>query len=113
MNKRKKGKGIPDEVIYDVEKIIDNFNEQMVDSEECYYVPRYKGKYLYLDRMEYGKLGPICRLKYNGKMDDWDFEIYKFSSDQYDPEEWFFPGVDEVDGTIEGAMKAGLEAYPY
>ena len=31
---------------------------------------------------------------------------------QYDPEEWFFPGAGDVNGTIEGAMKAGLKAYP-
>ena len=30
----------------------------------------------------------------------------------YDAEEWFFPGEEHIDGTIEGAMKAGLEAYP-
>jgi hypothetical protein len=45
-------------------------------------------------------------------MDDWEFAIYKYSSERYDPDEWFFPGVGLVDGTIEGAMKAGLEAYP-
>jgi hypothetical protein len=29
----------------------------------------------------------------------------------YDPTEWFFPGSAEVDGTVTGAMKAGMEAY--
>jgi hypothetical protein len=37
---------------------------------------------------------------------------YKYSDERYDEEEWFFPGAGHVDGTIEGAMKAGLEAYP-
>ena len=27
-------------------------------------------------------------------------------------DEWMFPGNQYLDGTIEGAMKAGLEAYP-
>ena len=44
-------------------------------------------------------------------MDNWGFAIYKFSVDRYDPEEWFFPGANEVDGTITGAMKAGMIAY--
>jgi hypothetical protein len=34
------------------------------------------------------------------------------SKNRYDPNEGFFPGVEYVDGTVEGAMKAGLEAYP-
>lgn len=75
-------------------------------------VPRYKGKFLYLDRQDYGRLSPICRLEYMGKMEDWSFAIYKYSDERYDEEEWFFPGAEHVDGTIEGAMKAGLEAYP-
>ena len=45
-------------------------------------------------------------------MKKWGFAIFKWSSDKYDPDEWFFPGVEYVDGTIEGAIKATLEAYP-
>jgi hypothetical protein len=30
----------------------------------------------------------------------------------YDSKEWFFPGSQDVDGTIEGALRAGREAYP-
>ena len=44
-------------------------------------------------------------------MDNWKFSIFKFSSESYDSVDWFFPGSDLVDGTVEGAMKAGLEAY--
>ncbi len=42
----------------------------------------------------------------------WEFSIFKWSSEQYDPDEWMFPGSEEIDGTVEGAMKAGLAAYP-
>ena len=45
-------------------------------------------------------------------MDDWDFAIYKYSTEKYDLDECMFPGDQFVDGTIEGAMKAGLQAYP-
>jgi hypothetical protein len=44
-------------------------------------------------------------------MDNWDFAIYRFSGGRYDPEEWFFPGADLVDGTVTGAMQAGMKAY--
>jgi hypothetical protein len=46
-------------------------------------------------------------------MQHWDFAIYKFSDGRrYDPDERFFLGAEEVDGTIKGAMRAGLKAYP-
>jgi hypothetical protein len=74
--------------------------------------PGESGKFLYLDRKDYGRLQPICRLEYTGNMQEWSFAIYKYSDERYDEEEWFFPGAEHVDGTLEGAMKAGLEAYP-
>ena len=55
------------------------------------------------------KLG---RLKYEGKMDNWSFAVFKYSNERYDPDEWMFPGAFELDGTVEGALKAGLEIYP-
>ena len=45
-------------------------------------------------------------------MGDWEFAIFKYSDGNYDADEWMFPGSEHVDGTIEGAMRAGLEAYP-
>jgi hypothetical protein len=104
-------RGIPDEVKMDVEAIVQHFNTTVIRNPHCLYVPRYKGKFLYLDRQDYGRLSPICRLEYTGKMEKWYFAIYKYSDERYDEEEWFFPGSEHVDGTIEGAMKAGLEAY--
>ncbi len=55
------------------------------------------------------KLG---RLKYNGQMDKWEFAVFKYSREFYDSDEWMFPGASQLDGTIEGALKAGLEIYP-
>ena len=92
--------------------IVQHFNTTVIRNPHCVYVPRYKGKFLYLDRQDYGRLHPICRLEYTGNMEDWSFAIYKYSDERYDAEEWFFPGAGHVDGTIEGAMQAGLEAYP-
>jgi hypothetical protein len=110
--KRSTTRGIPDEVKTDVEAIVQHFNTTVIRNRHCVYVPRYKGKFLYLDRRDYGRLSPICRLEYTGNMQKWSFAIYKYSDERYDAEEWFFPGEEHVDGTIEGAMKAGLEAYP-
>ena len=90
---------------------IARFNQEVLADGECRYQPSFKGKYLYLDREDSGSVGPICRLEYNRRKRLWDFAIYKHSADRYDPEEWFFPGSDLVDGTIEGALKAGMQAY--
>ena len=110
--KRTTARGIPDAVKTDVAARVEHFNTTVIRNLRCLYVPRYKGKFLYLDRQDYGRLHPICRLEYTGNMKDWSFAIYKYSNELYDPEEWFFPGAEHVDGTIAGAMQAGLEAYP-
>jgi hypothetical protein len=104
-------KRIPEEVKQQVEGIVNRFN-QTIQDRDCFYVPRYKGSYLYLDRNDYGRVGQICRLKYTGSLTNWEFAIFKYSDERYDAEDWFFPGSESVDGTIEGAMRAGLEAYP-
>jgi hypothetical protein len=101
--KRAVKQGVPNEVKMHASEMRDP---------RCRYVPRYRGGFLYLDREDYGRLHPICRLEYTGKMDDWSFAIYKYSDERYDEQEWLFPGSGHVNGTIEGAMRAGLEAYP-
>ena len=114
---------IPLEVHAEVQKLVDEFNKEHFKKADPImraffgnkvkpgYSVRIKGKYLYLDRNDHIKPSPICRLTWNGKMDNWGFSIYKYSGNQYDSEEWFFPGADEVDGTVIGAMKAGMKAY--
>lgn len=54
------------------------------------------------------KLG---RLKYNGQIDKWDFAVFKYSREFYDTEEFMFPDFFELDGAIEGTLRAGLELY--
>ncbi len=104
-------KTIPNEVRAEVEKIIADFNRKTFRNSGIAYSAHYRGKYLYLKRNEYGSPAAICRLTYNGKMGNWGFAIYKWSDERYATNE-FFPGMGEIDGTVEGAMRAGLEAYP-
>ena len=103
---------IPDDIREKVTGIVEHFNQQEFRNLDCYYVARFQGKFLYLDRYDYGRKSPICRMKYNGKFNEWEFAIFKWSSETYDPDEWLFPGSQLVNGTIEGAMKAGMQAYP-
>ena len=107
-----RSKKIPESIKKQVEEIVSRFNEESIGDPDLYYSTRYRGKYLYLDRVEFGTASSICRLEFNGKIDNWDFAIYKYSSERYDPEEWLIPGMEFIDGTVEGAMKVGMAAYP-
>lgn len=103
---------ISHEIREQMDSRIEAFNKKLRLQSKCYYISRYKGKFMYLDRFEYGMQKPVCRLKFNGKVDSWEFAIFKWSDEAYDSEEMFFPGEECVDGTVEGAMKAGVLAYP-
>mgnify|MGYP001411245693 CR=1 FL=1 len=104
---------IPEEIKKKTNKIIADFNsKEYKDKPGVEYYAIYKGDHLYLNRKEGRKDGPIARLRYNGKIDNWDFEIFKWSSERYDPDLFYFPGEQHLNGTIEGALKAGNEAYP-
>ena len=104
---------IPPEVKAQVDEIVANFNRtELKNQPRRWFSTRYRGQYLYLDHPKTYRTWPVCRLTYTGKMDGWGFAIYKYSDERFDPDEWFFPGSGQIDGTIEGAMRAGLEAYP-
>ena len=107
-------KEIPAEVRDEITRIVQKFNKKTFKGREdqVFYFAEIKKNFLYLKRKEYGKLAPVARLTYTGDMKEWEFAIFKWTWDGYDPDEFFFPGAEFVDGTIEGAMKAGLEAYP-
>ncbi|MBM4457492.1 MAG: hypothetical protein FJ011_06960 [Chloroflexi bacterium] len=101
------------EVKLQADAIVARFNvEQLRGQSWAHYVTNYRGAHLYLGHQRGGRFWPICRLTYTGDMNRWEFAIYKYSDEAYDPDEWFFTGAEEVDGTIEGAMRAGLKAYP-
>ncbi len=106
------GTRIPDAIKTQVEERITAFNREVLQDPHVSYQPRYRGAFLYLDRCDDGQVDPICRLRYTGTLDDWEFAIFKYSDERYDPDEWVFPGSEQVDGTIEGAMRAGMAAYP-
>ena len=104
-------KSIPQDVREQVMATVDRFNREVLADSDRAYVPRFRGRYLYLDRRDSGSVGPICRLEFTGEMKKWKFAIFKYSSERYDPEERMFPGGEFVDGTVEGALKAGLMVY--
>jgi hypothetical protein len=106
------GTPISDVVKTQVADRITTFNHTVIQHPHVSYLPRSRGAFLYRDRCDYGRVGRIGRLTYTGALDRWAFAIYRYSDEHYDPDEWLFPGAEELDGTIEGAMRAGMAAYP-
>jgi len=103
---------IPEAIKTQVADRITAFNRAILQDPHVYYLPRYRGAFLYLDRCDNGQIGSIARLTSTGSLDRWEFAIYRYSAERYDPDEWLFPGAEELDGTLEGAMRAGMAAYP-
>jgi len=97
---------ISDEIRSLLSEKVEKFNQNELRKNDSFSV-EIRGKFIYLKRN--GE--PRCRLKYDGDINDLEFAIYKYSSSAYDAEEIFFPGTGYVDGTIEGAMRAAVEAY--
>ena len=103
---------IPDEIREKVSVIVEKFNQQELKTTDVHYIAKFKGRFLYLDRIAYGNKEPVCRMEYFREINKWEFAIFKWSTEIYDPEECMFPGSEFVDGTVEGAMMAGMKSYP-
>ena len=104
-------KAIPEKVRQEVNRIVKRLNKDEFGRLDVAFSTRFRGCFLYLDIDDGLKPAPICRLEYTGDILSWEFAIYKYSSGKYDTEEFFFPGSEFIDGTIEGAMRGGLKAY--
>lgn len=98
-----------------IKKLVDDFNKKELReyNGKVYYKPEFRGKYLYLDRVDFNEQFPVMRLGYTGNLRDWDFAIYRFSKGNYAKDDLFIvPGFEYFDGTIKGALRCGMEAYP-
>lgn len=103
---------IPKDIKAQVEEIVNRFNQKVIQDPNYFFVLRFRGSFVYLDRKE-GRIVSKCgRLEYGENMKNWAFAIFKYSSESYDPDEWMFPGSEHLNGTVEGGLKACLEAYP-
>ncbi|MBN3035595.1 MAG: hypothetical protein JW861_08410 [Bacteroidales bacterium] len=104
---------IPADIQEKANRIIDRFNESVFQKgSENQYHAKFQGAFLYLYRREGDADGPVARLTYTGDFERWEFAIFRWSVERYDPGEDEFPGFQYLDGTIEGAIKAGHAAYP-
>lgn len=90
------------------------------------YIVVFRGKFCYISKIDkkvafLGIFGGgsvietnIGRLALTSENDinKMEFAVFKYSSETYDANEFFFPGAGKLDGTIEGALRAGFELYP-
>lgn len=69
---------------------------------------RHRGRFLYIDKAESGRVDPLCRLEYRGSQQEWGFAIYKYSDKAYSDDEFFFP----ISGSLNELPEVALAAYP-
>lgn len=105
---------VPIEIQGQLADRVEAFNRKYLKKSSVVFFVDAHGKFVYLHYLDprSNQHQNAARLTYNGDLENMDFAIYKYSSEKYDSKEDFFPGAEHVDGTIEGAMKAVLEAYP-
>ncbi|MFT5909524.1 MAG: hypothetical protein ACI9XO_001039 [Paraglaciecola sp.] len=131
-------KSIPKEIKIEILKIVEAFNEER----QTAFQMTFRGQFAYLAKSEKQKVNiantfrqmmaqkmgipikklaaqdaptvetKLGRLKYNGQMDNWSFAVFRYSREIYDAEEFMFPGAEELDGSVEGTLRAGMELYP-
>ncbi|HOP47566.1 MAG TPA: hypothetical protein PK874_07885 [Desulfobacteraceae bacterium] len=105
---------IPKEIKQKINDIIGLFNKDELKNSEFQIVSELRGIFLYIDIQEaQDSLTHLCRLKFTGDMENWEFAVYRHSRDNYDSDVCLFPGNSYLDGSIIGAIKAGMVAYQY
>ena len=68
-------KGIPENIRVQLEETVSRFNDEIIKEPDYFYRLRYRGNYVYLGRETRGTIDPICRLRYTGKVDGWEFAV--------------------------------------
>jgi hypothetical protein len=131
----KKAPAIPEQAKYEALAAVESFNQ----ANKTEYVLTFKGKYAYLSRFakhgnEKALIETVSKLmdprlaklfasktvetkigRLTWSESRWDFAPFLYSSETYDTSgeaRFMMPGAKLLDGTIEGAMKAGLQLYP-
>jgi hypothetical protein len=99
-------KRVPQNVKDEVLEILEKFNKKHKTSFQI----GFRANYAYLSTIGYVET-KIARLRYTEDMDKWGFDVFKYSREFYDPDEFMFPGAEELDGTIEGALRAGIHLH--
>ena len=88
------------------------FKKKFVPKTSWQFVADARGKFVYLRRyMNDGSCQNLGRLIYEGNIENMAFSIYRYNTEKYDTKADFV-GAHHLNGTLEGALKAILEAFP-
>lgn len=98
----------------EVEAAVAEYNgNALKDLKDFYqFAVEFKGKFIYVKLQEGHRLLPAGRLEYDDTDGSYHFAIFKWSRENYDPNEFDFPGSEHLDGSVNGALKAIHVAYP-
>lgn len=85
---------IPEDVKEAVSERVRAFNK----ARKSAFQVEFKGKFCYLSKIAPSFWGravetKLGRLTWTGDIEKWTFDVYKYSSEFYDPNEFMFPGI--------------------
>jgi hypothetical protein len=100
--------GISPAILAQIEERITAFNKKHLKS----FWYKVRSNQIYIIRSDFrGEYENTCRLTYAGNLEKLSFAIFRYSNNTYDSFA-LFPGREYLDGSLEGAMKAVMVAYP-
>ena len=103
---------IPLSIQSDLQVRADIFREKNLPKVSWRFIADCRGKFIYLRRfMNDGSYQNLGRLTYSGDIENMAFAIFKNSTEKYESKADFF-GANHLDGTLEGALQAIVDAYP-
>jgi hypothetical protein len=101
---------IPKKITEQAAEAVRKFNEKQFLEGDMEYLYTIDGKYVYLKMRRKKNISPIARIEFTGDPKAWKFAVYNPATESFS-ENTEFPGVEYIDGSIEGAMKAGVSAF--
>lgn len=107
MWKTMRKKAIPDEIRKVVEERLNKHVREKYAKYDIELIMDFRGPYCYIDYEDWETGSHLCRMKYNGKMDTWDMEIYKYSDECYDEDRDYLSSG----GTVEECFDEAARLY--
>ena len=103
---------IPLSIQSDLQIRADIFRRKFLPKVSWRFIADARGKFIYLRRLMHdGFCQNLGRLTYSKSIAKMPFAIFRNCTEKYDSKT-DFPGAHHLDGTLEGALQAIIEAYP-
>ena len=104
---------VPIRVQSEIMDRVQKFNRKYLSEEKSQYYSDARGKFIYFRRtINNGYFEGVFRLTYVEGLKNMPFALYRRDTGKYDANAHGFFGEEFVNGTIEGALTAGIMVYP-